>query len=225
MTLSAPPAARAANFGRGGGSSSGASPTAGGGAQRFKLGPLCRWVMPASDFEAWVDRAAPGERIAYAKGQALARGSATVVLAREFGAMQLVRLHVVAVTGDDGARETEWIAIRCARDGVGSPASPGALPHPQADARGATADVGAGSDAEVLDAIYRAFKRAANMGQVAPTNGELAKSLDLSGPERARYLVRKLIAAGQIRVADQGPRARRIVTIVETGRETVPGVL
>ncbi len=211
MTLSAPPAARAANFGRGE-------------AARFTLGPLCRWVMPLGDFDAWVSAAPHGEAVVYAKGQALARGSATVVLVRELVAAGMLLHLPQAVRGDPetGVRETYW---SCARVRRSSPASPGALPHPQADARGATADAGAGSDAEVLDEIYRAFRRAANMGLVAPTNGELAKSLGLNGAERARYLVKKLIAAGQIRVADQGPRARRIVTIVETGRETVPGVL
>lgn len=202
MTLSAPPAARAANFGRGE-------------AARFRLGPLCRWVMPLGDFDAWVSAALHGETVVYAKGQALARGSATVVLVRELvSAGMLMHLpQAVRPDPETGARETYWSCARVRRDGAAAP-----VPSPNLSPEGER-------DAEVLDAIYRAFKRAAQLGLVAPTNGELAKSLDLTGPERARYLVKKLITAGLIRVADQGPRARRIVTITDTGRETVPGVL
>ncbi len=183
--------------------------------------------MPLGDFDAWVSAAPHGEAVVYAKGQALARGSATVVLVRELVAAGMLMHLPQAVRADPetGARETYWSVSRVRRS---SPASPGAPPHPQADARGAAATSACRReqpDEDVLDAIYWAFRRAANMGLVAPTNDELARSLSLPDRYRARYLVKKLITAGLIRVADQGPRARRIVTIVETGRETVPGVL
>ncbi len=186
---------------------------------RFSIGPLCRWVMPVSDFEAWVQSASAGEVIVYAKGQALAQGSATVLLARELGpnGAKMVELLQRIVKVDD-RRETEWFAVRVRKSADAAP-----LHHPADGPSPRAGEVPDDSDEQ--NAILRAFRRAVNLRAVAPTNAELASICGLSNGERARYLVGKLISRGLIKVSDQGPRARRIVTIVATGRETVGGKL
>lgn len=205
---------------------------------KYQIGPLCSFVMPVSDVEAWARGAADGERLIYMRGLAPARNSATVLLIHDYAAGRMVEHLPQAVVIDPatGKRETLY-SVRRTRG----------LSHSQANAAGATAGGGAGRGAsavgggdgrglagcavpdaereERMDAILRAFRRAANMGMVAPTNGELAKSLGLKDGEAARYLVNLLVRAGAIKVSDQGPRARRIVTIVATGRETKPGRL
>lgn len=178
---------------------------------RVRIGPLC-WVVPVSELESWVRDAGDGERFTYARGLALAQASAVVVLAREYAQLGWVRTHNLAVTGADGQRETEWFCVR-------------KRPVPVDQAERAPAMAEPPADAEELDAILRALSRAANMKMVAPTNGELAGLCGIRDARRVRYLVGKLISDGAVRITDHGPRARRIVTIVSTGKSTVAGRL
>jgi len=184
---------------------------------RVRLGPLCM-VVPFGELEAWISDAAPGDRFIYARGQALAHKERTVILARDYAQAGLVTTLQKVVTGADGRRETEYLCerrevLRQAQDerGLVAGADPLAL---------AFDDV---ADGEALEAIYRAFVRAAKLKLVAPTNSELAEALNLRDKRRVRYLVGKLISRSIIRIQDNGPRARRIVTITATGKSTVPG--
>src|SRR3546814_17692000 len=68
-------------------------------------------------------------------------------------------------------------------------------------------------------------RRAANRGQVCPTNTELARQLALKNGEAARYEFNQLVAGGHIRVANFGPLMRRVVTIVASGKTTAKGAL
>lgn len=185
---------------------------------KYQIGPLCSFVMAVSDVEAWARGAADGERLIYMRGLAPARGTATFLLIQDYAAGGLVAHLPQAVVTDaaTGARETLWSVARKRGGGEAAPARSTTL---------AGCAVPDAEREERMDAILRALRRAANMGMVAPTNGELAKSLGLKDADAARYLVNRLVAAGAIKVADQGPRARRIVTIVATGRETKAGAL
>ena len=178
---------------------------------RVRVGPLCM-VVPVGELEAWVRDAKPGHRFTYAKGQVLAHGERTVIAARDYYDAGLVQLLSKVTTLPDGRRETEWFVER--RNAVAALAVAVTRIEPDCPA-----------DAEELAAILREFSRAANFRLVAPTNGELADRLNLNGARRVRYLVGKLIRDRAIRVVDQGPRARRIVTIMSTGKSTVPGRL
>jgi len=76
---------------------------------------------------------------------------------------------------------------------------------------------------EALDAIFRALKRAANMGLPAPSNTELARSAGLATRDQAAWRVAKLIQKGLIRSMSvtSGPQAgARVITIVSSGRRT-----
>lgn len=181
---------------------------------RVRVGPLCM-VVPVGELEAWVRDAKPGDRFVYARGQVLAHGERTVIAARDYADAGLVITLSKATTQADGRRETEWFVQRRSAAGVAAAVTPSASQiEPECPA-----------DADELDAILREFARAANFKMVAPTNGELAARLNIRRARRVRYLVGKLIDRGLIRIVDHGPRARRIVTIVSTGKSTVPGRL
>ncbi|WP_447727255.1 hypothetical protein [Sphingomonas koreensis] len=103
-----------------------------------------------------------------------------------------------------------YIAIRCAIDIAAPPIERHAAPV---------------QEDELADRVLRRLRRAANLGLVCPTNAELARDCGLKDADAASYRLRKLIGNKLIRVDDQGPNARRIVTIIESGRSTVAGAL
>jgi hypothetical protein len=187
---------------------------------KIKIGPLCRWVLPVSELAAWLDGAAPGERVAYARGLALAAGSASAHLARDWAAGGLVHLFQVPVPLDGGGREFEFMVER--RHAVrGEPQAPSGQ-------RGITAAgvvdddaLPPGDEGRVLVLL----RRAARFGQQCPTNAEIAEALGLRNHEAARYLIGKLIRAELIRVTDHGPAHRRVVRILPDGPATVAGRL
>lgn len=181
---------------------------------KFRLGPL-GFAITAGDWEAWLKAAKPGEAIVYAHGLVLPQGSAAVIAAREAAAGNMVHLTRRARDGRPGERAFEWIATK---KGAESILGKAAAPAPAAPA---VADDGEGPEAAVL----RVLTRAANFAMPGPTHAEIARAVGLKDHEAARYLVRKLISAGSIRVEDRGPRARRIYTIVATGKRTKGGAL
>lgn len=168
-------------------------------APAFSIGPLA-YALSISDFAAWVERAPVGARIVYAHGSVPPRGEPAWALA---GALETAGRVTLTAARDGGV--TEWIATKLA-------AGPGAA---------AAAPI---EDAAAERVLAR-LRRAANLEQVCPTNAELAEACGLKDADAASYRIRKLIRERRIRVEDQGPRARRIVTIVATGRSTVAGGL
>lgn len=72
--------------------------------------------------------------------------------------------------------------------------------------------------------ILKILIAAAAKGLPCPTNGVLARLVGLSGEVAASYRLRRLVAAGKIRVAvPDDPRQHRVVTIVATGKTTRGG--
>ena len=192
---------------------------------RCTVGPLA-YAIPASQFEDWLAVAPAGARIVYAHGLALPRASASVIAARVEEAAGRVTL-TAKLAERDGVRAWEWIAtrLRSAAPPTPPPSIDGPCGESRASARPRAGEDPDCGDAPVLDDILRQFRRAANMGLVAPTNAELARAHGLPNAERARYLVGKLIRAKAIAVEDRGPRQRRIVTLLANGRSTKAGVL
>lgn len=68
------------------------------------------------------------------------------------------------------------------------------------------------------DIIFRALKRAANMGQPCPSDSDLARAAGLDMRQKAGWRVRKLIDAGLIGSTQvyEGGVASRVVTIAAT---------
>ncbi len=156
------------------------------------------------ELDHWVSIALPGERCIYATGPELPRGAPAVSRARILAESGLVTLTTQAIVGG-----RNFIAVRCAID----PNKPVVDRHvpPQEDA--------------LAEKVLARLRRAANFSQLCPTNAELARDCGLKDADAASYRIKKLIRERKIRVEDQGPNRRRIVTIVATGRRTVPGAL
>lgn len=188
----------------------GAGAEAGAGAGRpeavgYSLPPLS-WAVAAQDLHNFVRAAARGRRMVYARGVEPPRGHACWALAGELQAAGLVHLFERRRDG-----ERQWIAERSSRPLV-APQRPVTLLDD--DPR----------DAEI-DRLYRVIRRVCRLGLPGPTNDELARRAELKNAERARYLLRALIAAGHVRVQDNGPRQRRIFTLLPEGGQSRGGAL
>ncbi|CAN5337825.1 hypothetical protein BH10PSE12_BH10PSE12_02970 [soil metagenome] len=173
-----------------------------GSAPRFAIGPLS-WGIALGDFEAWLVAADAGQEIVYAGGPAMPHGMAVVAAVTEATKAGDVRAHTRRVEG-----RIEYFAVRrrpevMARTG-----------------RGARDAIAAHS---VAGQIFAHLIAAAAAERPCPTNPELARTLGLKDAEAARYGFNQLVAGGRIMVANNGPRMRRIVTIVASGQTTARG--
>lgn len=172
---------------------------------RFQIGPLT--IPIAADvLEAWAKDARSGDRLAYAYGRQEMPDHATFAAARALRVAGRINTHLQRRTDGLGF---DFLAVR-RRDEA--PAAE-AAPAPPA------------IEDEAMEKIFRALKRAANFGLVCPTDAELALECGLKNAAAARYRRDLCAAAGWIRVENQGPNWRRIVTIVGTGKRTKPGRL
>ncbi|WP_423606166.1 hypothetical protein [Sphingomonas sp. MS122] len=162
-------------------------------------------AVDAEALDEWAATARPREKVIYASGPEFPRGHPAVALAR-----RLCDAGVITLTSESYPGGRNYIAIRCAID-VAAPSTERHAAPVQED--------------ELADRVLRRLKRAANLGLVCPTNAELARDCGLKDADAASYRMRKLIGNKLIRVEDQGPFARRIVTIIENGRSTVAGAL
>jgi hypothetical protein len=178
----------------------------GGGKILFKLGPLST-AIDAGELEAWAAGAEPGAVKVYCEGPMLLQAAASVLLARELYEEGLVRLHFRR-----SPKGFQYYALR--QVPPVEPVTPKRVAVPVPD-----------DQDDHDEAVFRLLKRRANLGQPCSTNAEIATEIGLPNADAASYRVRKLHAAGLIRVEDRGPNERRIVTIVETGKRTVPGAL
>ncbi len=170
----------------------------------FPCGPLS-FAIEAGVLRAWLLGAEPGDEIVYATGPVVPKSADVVLLVRELTEEGLLRTHQRRA-----GKTFEYFAVK--RVPHADPLPPIRHPLPRGDDD---------ADARVL----RMLCRAANFAQVCPTNVELAQACGLPDAFAASYRVRKLINAGAIRVEDQGPKMRRIVTILASGQRTVAGVL
>ena len=161
--------------------------------------------IAADALESWADNAEPGQRITYASGPAELPEHPTFVLAGSLRRQGAVITHIKR--RDDGGG-FDFLAVRRARD--------------VAEQVRNTATV---DDDDLDQIVLRELRRCASLQWACPTNAELARRCGLKDALQASYRMRKLIEAGHILVEGRGPMQRRIVTIVATGKQTVPGAL
>lgn len=177
---------------------------------QYAIGPLCQAVS-AREVEAWIAAAQPGDDFVYATGPALPQGMASVCMVRELVDAGQVRTHV---RRNPDSRALEHVAVRRAVAAAAAGVSPAGVEAPDPNGPGATA----------ARRMMQLLNRAAITGRPCPTNAELAETLGLKNKQAAQYIFNRLVRVGKIRVADFGPRMRRVVTICATGNSTRQGV-
>jgi hypothetical protein len=158
-------------------------------------------VATADDLDAWVRRANAGEQFTYCEAPELIRGETSMrvtALERE----GLVRPHRARREGGGWTFFVVRTARGCKRE---------ASPADKALSEGAT------------DLIFRALKRAANMGQPCPTDADLARGAGLVRRQDAAWRIRRLIDLKLIasEVEYRAGVPFRVVTIAESGKSTL----
>ena len=159
-------------------------------AATFSIGPLST-VIEAAALERWCAAARAGEVKLYATGPCLPRGSATVMLAREYAGAGLIHLKARRVAGHGW----EYLAERASAP----------LPRP-------VASVPRRIDANSPMARLRgAVTRAADFARPLPSNAQLATLCELKDANAVKYRLRQIMAEGGFRLIDNGPnRARNV---------------
>lgn len=171
---------------------------------RFRIEPLCM-ALSVEAFDAWFDGAQPGEGIVYAIGTALDQRHPVAARTRALIARGMLRTFL----DRRGDGRFDYCAERLARRA--RDAAPAGAEAPEA-----VPSTPAGDAGRVL-ALLAAHAEA---GAPCPTNGSIARALDLKDSEAARYLVAQLASAGHIRIENRGPRVTRVLTIAATGART-----
>lgn len=157
------------------------------------------WAMSPVELDTWVAGAAPGERVAYARGPAIPRGAGwTHAMAlRDDGVITLTSRLV-----DARSRRWEWLAER-----VRAPLSPRVAPRPPGTDPG--------------ERLLAHLHWLAQHRQPCPSNKDLAEACALHDADAARYRLRALADRGDIDVQhSDSVKGWRIVTIAATGRRT-----
>jgi hypothetical protein len=152
------------------------------------------------DLDAWVSRAARGERFVYCEAPELIR-NATCVRVTELAAERLVSPLWERRAGGGKRFFVERTGFRIER-------------RPSAK-EAALADV-------ATDLIYREVKRAANLGLACPSDEDLRKKARLTTRAQAQWRYRKLVETGLIEstLAYEGGVPFRVATVVATGKST-----
>ncbi|NIJ37895.1 hypothetical protein FHR22_002598 [Sphingopyxis panaciterrae] len=180
-------------------------------AESFVLPPMARVAEPGA-LEAWLGDPDGEARILVAEGRVAPKTALAWVLVHQWKAAGFVDV----VSEPVGAGEWRWIAVRqlCAM-----PAAPGA----RGAKGGRSAEPLAADGTPVSDHIFRAIKRAANMGLPAPSLATLAKGAGMKAPANAKYYVDRLKVAGKIGVETKvfAGGERRRYRILDTHGVTV----
>jgi hypothetical protein len=164
----------------------------------FFTGP--QTLVTVDDLLAFVRRAPAGESLIYCAAPDLIR-SETSARVNDLAAEGLVRPHRRRRAGGGW----EYFVVRTGK-GFATRLTPveAALTDP------------------ATDLIFRALKRAANLGFPCPSDADLARSCGLNTRDQAQHRVRKLIDLGLVQstLAYDGGVPFRVVTIAETGKCT-----
>ena len=168
-------------------------------ATRAKLIPT--YYLSLSRLTDWMDTAAPGDRLDYARGPALDHKEPACRLVSDWVAQRLVtpakRRDVV--TGEL-VHFAERIRIAERVDG------PRRIRRDEA------------WEATPEGRVFLVLVRAANFGLPCPTNAEIAARCDLRDGNAASYRIKNLVALGKIRLISESQQ--RVVVISDTGRMT-----
>lgn len=155
----------------------------------YMLPPMTR-TADIDALEAWIADPDGAPRILVAEGRVKPKAALAWIMVTQWE-----KAGLVAIAAEDCARgERRWVAERrvCANPLNGR--------GPQARRGGAAAEPMAPDDTPVSDHIFRAIKRAANLGFAAPPLSELARGAGLKSAANADYYVRKLERRGAIRI-------------------------
>lgn len=162
-------------------------------------------------FIGWLAAAAKGDRFVYCEGVVLARGAEAVRFARTASDRREVRLF----QSREG-KGYRWIAERTA-----TPLNPAAhAAQVAADADAAAVAVARGIAPTAAQRMLGHIEDLADKGQPLPSLAVLARDLDLKDADAARYMLRKLVSKGALRIVNRGPQRARIAVIVKSGRRT-----
>lgn len=153
------------------------------------------WGGDTGDFMAFAQRAAPGERLSYGRGDAPPREAVRAMRSLVDAGV----LHPISKREDGGYH----FMVERGR---------GDVSLARGSRRGAVRRrrVRKTSLSMVFDCLVRAARRS----EPCPTNEELAARCALSGKLAASYRMRRLVASGRIAVEDHSPFGRRVVTVL-----------
>ena len=153
------------------------------------------------DLDGWAAQARLRERTIYGEGerprQAVARAAVRLI-----DAGQIVTMRRRMPSG-------AFLFIAEKRGGVGPSRSAVRRARPFA-ARGRSAET----------IILRLIRDCVRVGAPCPTNAEFARRAGLSGAVSASYRLRRLVAAGKLKLDDFGPFERRVATVLPDGGST-----
>jgi len=165
-------------------------------------------IMKPEQAQDWVERAAPGEDAVYCTGKRPGEAIGAAVRA----------LHERGLVTMTSKRATDG-GFRFIMQRLPTPKerrrvlNPGHFKIRSDDAKRST------------QAVFRQLVRAANRGEPCPTNAELARIVGLQDSVAASYRVRCLVRDGRISVWEPSPLERRVITIADTGAQTLRALL
>lgn len=170
-------------------------------------------AAPAKTILAWLREAKAGQRFLYAEGADLPREAEAAELVLQLEEYGAVRPFCQRDPLDPG----RWLFLIEKRPGpvAGTPAGAGSghsragSSPPPAPRRVTRA---------TLSRLMTLLRRAAERGDVCPSDAQLARTLKLRRRDQAQYLLRCLAREGRITVERHGRTDRRIVTIIASGR-------
>jgi hypothetical protein len=159
-------------------------------APSFTIGPLST-VIEAARLEKFVCEATHGDRLVYATGPCLPRGSAAVMLAREYAEAGLVHLFAPR-----GAHGFDYIVER----------SSALLRRRMTAQRGPAESDDPNSPVAQLRGIVM---RAADFKRGLQTNATLAALCNFKDANAVKYRLRQILDEGEFRLIDNGPNVAR----------------
>lgn len=168
---------------------------------RFKLAPPC-FTVSEEALRAWLAGAQAGDSFDYAFGAAIDSRARVVMVARH--------LHDQGLVGLRQQRQPDrsfrfYVVKRTQAEEVAVTPLPGnPTPEPGTE----------------LGDMLQHLRELANRNRPCPTNADLARALDLTDADAARYRLGLLHEQGHIRIEQRGPQISRVITITETGKST-----
>jgi hypothetical protein len=161
------------------------------------------WTKSAAQVRDWAATAQAGDTFVYARERHLSRGSQGAAAVRALAAAGAATHYQRSV----GSGISEYVVYRLKP----KRASIGRDPRP----------IAAQSTDGDMARMMRVLRRLAQAGQECPVNRELAKLSGVGNADRASYVLKKLVASGDItlEIVNKATGAR-IITIVATSDKT-----
>lgn len=182
---------------------------------RVVVPPLAFGIADAEALDDWMRKAQAGDRFVLARGRV--RPTFAPVWQGALVAERLGLVTVVAVPHEELAGQWVWLAECRVTEPTGAREDARATLR-RADGGKANAEPRTSDGELVTDVILRLVKRAANLGQSAPSLNDLAKACELNSGQAARHWLIKLVGRKRIRIEDDHDPmegARRRLWVIE----------